>query len=48
MKLSDLIHAVAQTDNVWLRKQLEKLEQEIKNEPNYFVLGEKMKRWIDN
>ncbi len=44
--LSDLIHLVSLTDNLYVKNRLEEIQDIVNNEPNYYLLGEKLKRLL--
>lgn len=45
--ISDLIHVVKQSDNLWLQRKLEEIEKILKEEPNDMVLGEKLRKLLN-
>ena len=42
--LEDLIHIICLTDNLYLQRQLEKIQEIVKYESNDMLLGEKLRR----
>ena len=42
--LEDLIHLASLTENLYLQRELEKIQELINITPNYYVLGETLKR----
>lgn len=48
LSLSDLIFLTRQSDNIVITHWLEELEQLIKDNPNSFELGEKIRQLLNN
>ena len=42
--LSDLIHLVSLSENLYLQRQLEMIQEIVKSESNDMLLGEKLRR----
>jgi len=44
--LEDMIHLVEQTDNLWLLKKLKEIEKILADNPNNFVLGAELRKYL--
>ena len=44
--LEDLIHIISLTDNLYLQRQLEKIQKIVKLESNNMLLGEKLRKLL--